>query len=80
MFESLDGHLKERSNNWSHMLGTQIPSIQGFGDSNFHIYDAEIWGGDLKKSHWRVFEKGIEVHMMFHVKVCVLDNLPYFVG
>ena len=34
MYEHLDGHFKERSRSWSHMFGTQIPSIQGFGASN----------------------------------------------
>ena len=38
MFESLDGHCKERNNSRSHMLGTQIPSIQGFIASDFHIW------------------------------------------
>jgi hypothetical protein len=37
-YEHLGGHLKERGNSWSHMLGIQIPSIQGFGASNFHIW------------------------------------------
>ena len=32
-------------------------------------YDTEIWGGDLKNSHWKVFEKGIEMYMTSHVKV-----------
>ena len=29
----------------------------------------EIWGGDLKNSHWKVFEKGMKMRMMSHVKV-----------
>ena len=29
--------LMERNNSWSHILGTQIASIQGFGAPNFHI-------------------------------------------
>ena len=32
-------------------------------------YSIEIWGGDLKNSHWKVFEKGMNMHMMSHVKV-----------
>ena len=28
----------ERSSSRNHLLGTQIPSIQGFGASNFHIW------------------------------------------
>ena len=34
-------------------------------------YGIKIWGGDLKNSQSKVFEKGL----MFYVKVC-----PYFVG
>ena len=30
----------------------------------------EIWGGNLENSHQRVFEKGMKMHMMSHVKVC----------
>ena len=33
-------------------------------------YGTEIWGGDLENSHWKVFEKGMDIHMMPHVKVC----------
>ena len=29
-----------------------------------------IWGGDLKNSHWNDFKKGMNIHMMFHIKVC----------
>ena len=32
-------------------------------------YGAGIWGGNLKKSHWKVFEKGMKMHMMSRVKV-----------
>jgi hypothetical protein len=32
-------------------------------------YGIEIWGGGLKNSHWRDFEKGMKMHMMPHVKV-----------
>ena len=38
MYESLDEHFEEISNTRSHMLGTQMQPIQGFGDSNFHIW------------------------------------------
>ena len=34
---ALMGTFKEISNSWSHMFGTQIPSIQGFCASDFHI-------------------------------------------
>ena len=33
-------------------------------------YGTEIWEGDLKSSHWKVFEKGMKIHMMSHIKVC----------
>jgi hypothetical protein len=33
------------------------------------MYDTKIWGRDLKKAHWKVFEMGMKMHMMFHVKV-----------
>lgn len=52
------------------MLGTQIPSIQ------FKVlvlptfnYGIEIWGGDLKNFHWKVFKKAMKMHMMSHVKL-----------
>ena len=32
-------------------------------------YDTEIWGGDLKNSHWKVFEKRVKTHMMSHIVV-----------
>ena len=32
-------------------------------------YGTKVWGGDLKNSHWKVFEKGMKMHMMSHVKV-----------
>ena len=38
-------------------------------------YGTEIWGGDLKNSHWKVFEKGMKIHMMSHVKVCSSTTL-----
>ena len=34
----------------------------------------EIWGGDLKNSHWKVFEKSMKMHIMPHVKVCSLTT------
>jgi hypothetical protein len=45
-------------------MGTQIPSNQGFGDSNFHIYTF----------YWKVFEKGMKMHMISHVIVCFLTS------
>ena len=45
-------------------------------------YGTKIWGGDLKNSHWKVFEKGMKIHMMPHVVVCSLTTyhilLPEF--
>ena len=58
------------------MLGTQIPSIQALVIPTF-TYGTEIWGGNLNNSHSKVFEKGMKMHMMFHV---FHDNLSYFVG
>jgi hypothetical protein len=49
-------------------LRTQIPSIQGLMLPTF-TYVTEIWGGDLKSSHWKVLEKVMKMHMMFHVEV-----------
>ena len=65
--ESLDGHFKERSSNWSHMLGTQIPCIQGFGASYFHIWHQNL-GGVTRKT-LIVFKKGMKMHTMSHIKV-----------
>ena len=33
------------------------------------VFGTAIWGGDLEHSHWEVFEKGMKMHMMSHVKV-----------
>ena len=37
-------------------------------------YGIEIWKGDLKYSQWKVFEKGMKMHMISHVKVCCLTT------
>ena len=66
--ESLDGHFKKRSSSWSHMLGTQIPFIQGFGASNSHIWHRNF-GRRLEKLSLEGLEKGMTMHMMSHVKV-----------
>ena len=87
--ESLDGHLKEiikkkvigvtwwklKSRLWKVLV---LPTF---------TYGTEIWGGNLKNSHWKVFEKGTKMHMSSHVKMrsltpttfCCpyLENLPY---
>jgi hypothetical protein len=33
-------------------------------------YDTKIWGGDFINFHWKVFEKGMKMHMMSRVTVC----------
>ena len=33
-------------------------------------HGTKIWGDDLKNSHWRVFKKGMKMHMISPVKVC----------
>jgi hypothetical protein len=33
------------------------------------MYGTEIWGGDLKNSYWKVFEKGMKMHMVSQVQV-----------
>ena len=30
-------------------------------------YGTKIWDGDLKYSHWKVFEKGMKMDMVSHV-------------
>jgi hypothetical protein len=67
MCESIDDDLEEISSNWSHMMGSQLPSIQSFGASNFGIW-CKTWGIDLEKSHLKVSENGMRIHMMTHVK------------
>ena len=32
-------------------------------------YGIQIWGCDLKNSQWKVFKKGMKIHVMSHVKV-----------
>ena len=34
------------------------------------IYGTEFWVGNLKNRHWKVFKKGMKMHVMSHVKVC----------
>jgi hypothetical protein len=70
-YECLDGHFKERTNQRSHMLGTQIPSIQGFCASYFLLPHMALKFGEAT---WKVFEKGMKMHMMSHVKVCSLTT------
>jgi hypothetical protein len=37
-------------------------------------YGIEIWEGNLKNSHWKVFKKGMKMEMMFQVKVRTLTT------
>ena len=37
-------------------------------------YGTETWEGNLKKSHWEVFEKGMKMHVMAHINVCSLTT------
>ena len=68
-YESVDGNFKERSNSQHHMLGFQISPIQGFSASYFHVWHQNL-GRQLEKLYWKVFKKGMKMHMMSHVKVC----------
>ena len=33
------------------------------------MYGIEIWGSNLKNSHWKVFEKNVKMHMVSRIKV-----------
>ena len=59
LMTNLDGHFKERSSSWSHMLGTQIPSSQGFGASYFHACH-QNFRRQLKKLSMKGFQEGHE--------------------
>ena len=61
MYESFDENFKE-SGSWCHMLGTILTYIKGLVLPTF-MYGTEIWKGDLKNSHWKVFEKGMKMHI-----------------
>ena len=37
-------------------------------------YGTETWGGDLKNSRLKVFEKGMKMHLMSHFKVSSLTT------
>ena len=41
------------------------------------IYGAKIWGADLKTFQWKVFEKGMKMHMISHVKVRCLITIIF---
>ena len=43
-------------------------------------YDTKIWGGNLKNSHWKVFEEGMKMHMMSHIKVHSLTTYHIFMA
>ena len=74
MYESFYGHMKERINSWSHMLGTQIPFIQGFGASNFHIHHWDL-GKWLQKLSLKGFGEGNEVTYDVLYQNVFFDNL-----
>ena len=40
-------------------------------------YGIQVWGGNLKISQWKVFEKGIKIHVMSHLKVH--SSTPYHI-
>ena len=67
--------LKRKNDNWSHMLRTQIHLFKALVYPTF-TYDTQIWGGDLKKSHWRAFEKAWRF-IWCSCKGAFFDNLPY---
>ena len=52
------------------MLGTQIPSIEGFGASQLSYITLIFGEVTLKNSHWGVLKKDLKIHMMSHIKVC----------
>ena len=60
------------------MLGTQIPSIQGFGASNFHIWHWNV-GSRLEKLSFEGFWEGHE-DTFVSCQSEFFDNLSYFVG
>ena len=53
------GHFKGRSNSRSNMLGSQIPSIQGFGVSYFDIRHWNL-GRQFEKLSFEGYQKGHE--------------------
>ena len=53
------------------MLGTQVSPFKALVLHTF-MYGTEIWGHELKNSHWKVFENGVKMHMMSHIKMCSL--------
>ena len=78
-YESLDDHLNERSSSWSHWLEAQIPSIQGFGASNLHIwhmrYGEVTWKthiGSFLRRAWRT------LYMWCPTSKCILRQANIF--
>jgi hypothetical protein len=57
-------------------VGMQIPLIQGFSASYFHIWHRSL-GRQLGNSRWEVFEKGMKMHLMCHIKVCFATTYYY---
>lgn len=61
-----NGHFKDITGSRQHMLGTQL--FKALVLPAF-TYGTEILRGKLKKSHWKVFEKGMMMHRMSHVEM-----------
>jgi hypothetical protein len=68
MYKSLGGHYKERCSSHSHMLATQIPSIQSYGALNFQTWYWKL-GRRLEILIGEFFKKSMKIYMMSHVKV-----------
>ena len=43
-------------------------------------YGTKIWGGNLKDSHWKVFEKGIRDAYAFSCQSAFFNYLSYLIG
>ena len=58
-YKHLGGHLKERGNSWSHVLGIQMIKSHLFKALVLPTFThgTEIWGGDLKNSLGRILGK-----------------------
>ena len=69
MYESLDRHFKEKKESSESHVGNSTPKNFKALVLPIFTYGIEIWGGDLKNFHWKVFEKGLKMHMMPHIKV-----------
>ena len=75
--ESLDGHFNERSSSRSQLLGAQIPSIQGFGASYFHVWHWKL-GRWLEILSLEGFQEGHEDGYDVSRQSAFFDYLSYF--